>query len=79
MVLYFVQQAMKGKKIPQNLIDQNIKIDYKKLRYLMKVDKQLNGNFNRLKSIIEDQRMHKNSWISMRHQIGLRAVLEIRG
>jgi hypothetical protein len=60
MVLYFVQQAMKGKKIPQNLIDQNIKIDYKKLRYLMKVDKQLNGNFNRLKSIIEDQEIISN-------------------
>jgi hypothetical protein len=60
MVLYFVQQAMKGKKIPQNLIDQNIKIDYKKLHYLMKVDKQLNGNFNRLKSIIEDQEIISN-------------------
>jgi len=60
MVLYFVQQAMKGRKIPQNLIDQNIKIDYKKLRFLMTIDKQLNGNFNRLKSIIEDQEIVSN-------------------
>jgi len=55
MVLYFVQQAMKGTKLPKKLIDQNVKIDYKKLRYLVTIDKQLNGNFNRLKSIIENQ------------------------
>jgi hypothetical protein len=55
MVLYFVQEAIKEKAFPENLIDQNVKIDYKKLRYLMKVDKRLNGNFDRLKSIIEDQ------------------------
>jgi hypothetical protein len=60
MVLYFVQQAMQGKKIPQNLIDQNIKIDYKKLRYLMTINKQLNGHFDRLKSIIEDQEIVSN-------------------
>jgi len=55
MVLYFVQQAMKGNKLPKKLIDQNVKIDYKKLRYLVTIEKQLNGNFTRLKSIIEDQ------------------------
>jgi hypothetical protein len=60
MVLYFVQQAMKGRKMPQNLIDQNIKIDYKKLRYLMTINKQLNGNFDRLKRIIEDQEIVSN-------------------
>jgi hypothetical protein len=60
MVLYFVQQAMKNRKIPQNLIDQNIKIDYKKLGYLMTINKQLNGNFDRLKSIIENQEIVSN-------------------
>jgi len=55
MVLYFVQQAMKSTKLPKKLIDQNVKIDYKKLRYLVTIEKQLNGNFSRLKSIIEDQ------------------------
>jgi hypothetical protein len=60
MVLYFVQQAMKNRKLPQNLIDQNIKIDYKKLGYLMTINKQLNGNFDRLKSIIENQEIESN-------------------
>ncbi|KPA17274.1 ATPase AAA, partial [Candidatus Magnetomorum sp. HK-1] len=55
MVLYFVQQAMQDTTIPENLIDQNVRIDYKKLRYLITVDKQLNGNFSRLKDIIEKQ------------------------
>ncbi|KPA13663.1 ATPase AAA [Candidatus Magnetomorum sp. HK-1] len=55
MVLYFIQTAMKEQKVPKKLIDQNVKIDYKKLRYLMTIDKQLNGNFSRLKSIIENQ------------------------
>jgi len=55
MVLYFVQQAMKGTKFPKKLIDQNVKIDYKKLRYLMTIDNQLNGNFSRLKDLIENQ------------------------
>jgi Predicted AAA-ATPase. len=40
MVLYFVQQAMKDTTLPDNLIDQNVKIDYKKLRYLITIDKQ---------------------------------------
>ncbi|KPA18425.1 ATPase AAA [Candidatus Magnetomorum sp. HK-1] len=55
MVLYFVQQAMKGTKLPKKLIDQNVKIDYNKLRYLITIDKRLNGNFSRLKGIIFDQ------------------------
>jgi hypothetical protein len=55
MVLYFVQQTMQVNALPKKLIDQNVKIDYKKLRYLITIEKQLNGNFSRLKSIIEDQ------------------------
>ncbi|KPA10087.1 hypothetical protein MHK_009676, partial [Candidatus Magnetomorum sp. HK-1] len=38
MVLYFILTAMKGGAVPKKLIDQNIKIDYKKLRYLVTLD-----------------------------------------
>jgi hypothetical protein len=55
MVLYFIQKSITGKKLPKKLIDQNVRIDYNKLRYLITIEKQLNGNFNRLKSIIENQ------------------------
>lgn len=53
MVLYFLEAARNRDKLPQNLIDQNIHIDYKKLRHLITIDKKLNGNFSQLKSIIE--------------------------
>ena len=55
MVLYFVLQAMQENALPLRLIDQNVKIDYKKLRYLVTIDRRLNGNFDRLKSITFDQ------------------------
>ncbi|MBF0451371.1 MAG: AAA family ATPase [Candidatus Magnetomorum sp.] len=55
MVLYFIQKSMSGKKLPKKLIDQNVRIDYNKLRYLITIERRLNGNFSRLKSIIEDQ------------------------
>jgi hypothetical protein len=57
MVLYFVNHYLKRKKPPKNLIDRNVRIDYGKLRHLILVDlgkkKTTNGNFDRLKEIIE--------------------------
>ena len=38
--------------MPDHLIDDNIRIDYGKLRHLMLLDKRLNGNFSQLKEII---------------------------
>ncbi|MBF0452664.1 MAG: AAA family ATPase [Candidatus Magnetomorum sp.] len=55
MVLYFIQEAILEQAVPKKLIDPNVKIDYQKLRYLITLDNQLNGNFSRLKSIIEHQ------------------------
>ena len=60
MVLYFINQAEADGGVPDNLIDQNIRTDYGKLRHLMLVDsqiegeKKLNGNFSQLQAIIED-------------------------
>ncbi len=54
MVLYYLLDSIPNKPGPQNLIDTNIRIDYGKLRHLMWVNRQLNGNFNLLKSIIEN-------------------------
>jgi hypothetical protein len=57
MVLYFLREYFKNQTIPRHLIDRNVKIDYGKLRYLIIVDrgdkKTGNGNFSRLKEIIE--------------------------
>lgn len=57
MVLYFLDNYMPYNELPKNLIDKNVRIDYDKLKYLILIDqakrKTTNGNFERLKEIIE--------------------------
>lgn len=63
MVLYFIYHVLRNKKLPGNLIDRNVRIDYGKLRYLITVDKApgeglaLNGNFSRLSQVVEDEKI----------------------
>jgi len=58
MILYFLDNYMGDRELPDDLIDQNVKIDYGKLRHLIIVDKgeekTSNGNFDRLKEIIKE-------------------------
>ncbi len=55
MVLYFLKEYFKIQSIPGELIDDNVRIDYGKLRHLIIVDrgktKITNGNFSKLKEI----------------------------
>ena len=63
MVLYFFDNYLTGKELPDDLIDRNVRIDYGKLRHLIIFDSDklkgetkkpaTNGNFNRLKEIVE--------------------------
>jgi hypothetical protein len=53
MVLYFVRETLKRDAPPDRLTDQNIRIDYGKLRHLMLTDRKLNGNFSQLRHIAE--------------------------
>ncbi len=53
-ILYFVHKSIRSKKIPDNLIDDNLRMDYGKLQYLIIQDKALNGNFKRLTEIINN-------------------------
>ncbi|MEM7133523.1 MAG: AAA family ATPase [Chloroflexota bacterium] len=53
MVLYFLDEAYEQTLLPTALIDENVRIDYGKLRHLMSVDKRLNGNFSQLQRIVE--------------------------
>lgn len=55
MVLYFVKSLLKTGKFPEDMIDENVRIDYGKLRHLVVLDKQLNGNFQQLAHIIETE------------------------
>ncbi len=52
MVLYFVDHFLCHHAPPAEMIDQNVKIDYGKLRHLVVLDRRLNGNFSRLTEII---------------------------
>lgn len=59
MVLYFLDEYFKVSRVPDELIDRNARIDYGKLRYLIIIDrrkgkKETNGNFSRLREIIEN-------------------------
>ena len=53
LVWHFVKQTIRERAIPYELIDANLRIDYTKLRHLLTVDRHLNGNFSKLRTIIE--------------------------
>ncbi|MCU0290266.1 MAG: AAA family ATPase [Acidobacteria bacterium] len=59
MVLYFINMYMSRKTVPNDLIDQNVRIDYGKLRHFIILDrgatKITNGNFSKLKQILEEE------------------------
>ena len=64
MILYFLAESMPNKKAPRELIDTNVRIDYGKLRHLLTVNRQLNGNFDLLRHIIGEQSIQSNIQIS---------------
>ncbi len=61
-VLYFLREYLKKSIIPQALIDENIRMDYNKIRHLIILDQEgkveTNGNFSMLKEIIENGSVH---------------------
>jgi hypothetical protein len=64
MALYFVKEYHKAGNLPEDMLDHNIRIDYKKLKYLIAVDMEgknrLNGNFEKLKTILEEGQITAN-------------------
>ena len=64
MVLYYLKYAITNKGMPRELIDTNVRIDYGKLRHLLTVNRQLNGNFDLLRHIIGEQSIQSNIQLS---------------
>ena len=64
MVLYFLDESMPNRGMPDELIDTNVRIDYGKLRHLLTVNRQLNGNFDLLRHIIGEQSIQSNIQLS---------------
>jgi hypothetical protein len=94
MVLYFIDNYLNRQKLPDNLIDRNVRIDYGKLRHLIIVEKSknktFNGNFQRLKEIIEkgetsaelqegfplEELVDENNFISLLFYFGLLSIVK---
>lgn len=53
MVLYFMTQYLAYGKIPTDIVDENVRIDYGKLKYVIFLGRQLNGNFYILRDLLE--------------------------
>ena len=91
MVLYFLNESMPNKRGPRELIDSNVRIDYGKLRHLLTVNRQLNGNFDLLRHIIGDESTESNiqisfpleqldlpeNFLSLLHYFGLLSIREV--
>ncbi len=65
MVLHYVKNVLRDKDIPEQMIDQNVKIDYNKLRHLLLVNQQsneksLNGNFDLLREITQKEAINSH-------------------
>ena len=64
MVLYFLNESIPNRGMPDELIDVNVRIDYGKLRHLLTVNRQLNGNFDLLRHVIGEQQVDSNIQLS---------------
>ena len=96
MVLYFIKEYTELKRLPKDMLDQNIRTDYKKLKYLIITDSsgkyRVNGNFNKLKTILEEGEVSSNiitafpahrvaepdNFMSLLYFLGLLTIKEIK-
>ena len=57
MVLYYLDNSIPNREVPDYLIDTNVRIDYGKLRHLLVTGRQLNGNFDLLRDVIGEEQV----------------------
>ena len=90
MVLYYLNESIPNRPMPAYLIDQNVRVDYGKLRHLLVVGRQLNGNFDLLREVAGEERAacsvqpgfplerltRRENFLSLLHYFGL---LSMRG
>ena len=91
MVLYFLDESIPNRGMPDELIDTNVRIDYGKLRHLLTVNRQLNGNFDLLRHIIGEESTDSNiqlsfpldrldrreNFLSLLHYFGLLSIRDV--
>ena len=88
MVLYYIDESLGRSGPPLELIDDNVRVDYGKLRHLLTVGGRLNGNFDLLREAMTDgraecrvqrsfpQREQSNryNFLSLLHYFGLLSI-----
>ena len=93
MVLYYLDQSIPNRRVPKYLIDTNVRIDYGKLRHLLVVGRQLNGNFDLLRAVIGEEQVHtdiqpgfplgrlaeRENFLSLLHYFGLLSIRDAQG
>jgi hypothetical protein len=52
MILYFMKETYNKPRIPRDLIDENVRVDYGKLKHLVTVESRLNGSFSELEMLL---------------------------
>jgi len=90
-ILYFLKENFSLKRIPTNMIDENLRTDYGKLRFLIIQEGKLNGNFNILKDIVEtnqktsalvrsfpqNQLVNEEKFVSLLFYLGLLTIQDV--
>ena len=88
MVLYYLAESLGRSGPPLELIDDNVRVDYGKLRHLLTVGNQLNGNFDLLRTAMTDGRTvcrvsrsfpqreleERGNFLSLLHYFGLLSI-----
>ena len=52
LVLYFFEQLVNAKVWPDDMVDENLRTDYAKIRHLVTMGRRLNGNFHVLENLL---------------------------
>ncbi len=93
MVLYYLKHSIPNRPVPDDLIDTNVRIDYDKLRHLLVVGRQLNGNFDLLREVIGEEQAdariqpsfplgrlaERENFLSLLHYFGLLSISDGQG
>ena len=88
MVLYYIAESLGRAGPPLELIDDNVRVDYGKLRHLLTVGGRLNGNFDLLREAMTDGRAecrvrrsfpqreldNRYNFLSLLHYFGLLSI-----
>ena len=91
MVLYYLDHSLPNRTVPDDLIDTNVRIDYGKLRHLLVVNRQLNGNFDLLRDIVGEEQVdtrvqagfplerlaEPENFLSLLHCFGLLSIRDV--